>query len=139
MRAQRTQAKASKPAFNPWVPPTLDIDKQLFDGRYMPPHCKVERRIVWNLLTGLEAAGFHVLAVNDGDGEDKTATIIEAMELVFNLDDCWVFVKKGHYGNHAIRLVLGNGVDCVSDWSFHKDDNDGFNAWMEGFKPETWE
>lgn len=40
---------------------------------------------------------------------------------------------------HGVYLVFGNdGWDCISDWNYHRDDADGFNALMEAFDPEAF-
>lgn len=101
---------------------------------------KIERRIVWNLLHTLAAAGFNVWAVDDGDGLNKSVRMDAraAMEAIFAVDDAWLYVKKAGRGNseHGIKLVGGNGEEIISDWTYNTGDKDGFNALMEGFKTE---
>lgn len=101
---------------------------------------KIERRIVWNLINALAAAGFNVWAVDDGDGVNKSVRLDAraAMEAIFAVDDAWLFVKKRGRGNseHGIKLVGGNGEEIISDWGYSTGDADGFNAFMEGFKAE---
>jgi hypothetical protein len=130
----------AKAKFNPWVIPTLNTDSYLADsGRTLPPHCKVERRIVWNLLHTLERKGFKPVGVDIDEIElTKTATILDAMEAIFSVDDARVVVRKDGYSGHWILLIGGNGEDIISDWSFTNGDPDGFSAAMDAFKPETW-
>ena len=101
---------------------------------------KIERRIVWNLLNTLAAAGFNVWGVDDGDGLNKSVRLDAraAMEAIFAVDDAWLYVKKPGRGNseHGIKLVGGNGEEIISDWTYSTDDKDGFNAFMQGFKAE---
>ena len=89
---------------------------------------RMERRIVAALLDHLQAAGFHIEGVDDGEDFTVVSTTKDAMELIFNLDDARVRV-----GGHHVALVLGEGEDILSDWSYSKSDADGFNAAMEAF------
>jgi hypothetical protein len=117
-------------------PPRLNIDNLLYGDQPVPARNALERKVVWNLLTYLQTAGFHVQAVNDGENIDKVATPQEAMELVFNLDDCVVYMHKPGYGSHGVQIVLGNGVDVISDHSYFEDDRDGFRQVMDDFDAE---
>lgn len=112
------------------------------DSEELSFNVKIERRIVWNLIDKLAAAGFLVVGVDDGDDKPvKCADAMAAMEAVFAVDDCRLLIKKpGTRGSsHAILLVGGNGEDIISDWNYTTGDPDGFNAFMEGFKPgENW-
>lgn len=124
--------------FAPVTVPTLKIDALLFKDRPMPAHCKLERRIVANLIAHLAFHGWSVTHVWDGDDREATPDMVSAMELVFNLDECRIyFSKDGH--THSVYLVLGNGVDCLADWGFSDNDADGFNAAMELFNTEDYE
>ena len=115
----------------PVLPGDADRDRSL------PMHCKVERRIVWNLLTKLSAAGFEVVAVDDGDETTKCADNMAAMEAIFVVSDCYLYVRKqgrrGKAHNRYIKLVGGNGEDIISDYS--ADNTDGFEAFMQSFDP----
>lgn len=62
-------------------PPTLKLDATLYKDLPPMPRVKIERRIVWNLLHYLEAAGFHVEAVG-GDVSTSVVTPMDAMELL---------------------------------------------------------
>lgn len=112
------------------------------DTEELSSNVKIERRIVWNLIDKLAAAGFLVVGVDDGEDKPvKCADAMAAMEAVFAVDDCRLLIKKpGTRGSsHAILLVGGNGEDVISDWNYTTGDPDGFNAFMEGFKPgENW-
>ncbi len=128
--------------------PLLDIDKVLFIDRPMPARCKLERRIVANLINHLQANGFRVRSVYDEeeiilvDG-DGAAGMKEAMELVFNLDLSAIQVIRADAVDleawHDITIILGNGVDCIADWNYFKDDRDGFNVTVDAFKADDFE
>jgi len=125
--------------------PDLDIDKVLHPKGVFA-RGKFERRIVANLIAHVEAAGFELHSVNDGDEITPVSTMKEAMELIFNFDEASLrFWKpdgktKGRSQRalmadpwHGILLVLDNGADIVSDWNYYADDHDGFNAAMDKF------
>ncbi len=116
--------------------PELEIDK-----RY-PPNANgvLERRIAWNLCKHLEKAGF-IPRAEISEGDEPTPTVLEAMEMIFNLDEARI-AFRGDNGagrvDRVVLLVLGNGVDIVSDWNYSTDDKDGFNAAMEAFNAEVY-
>lgn len=119
--------------------PALDIDALLYKDRPMHANAKLERRIVANLLAWMEFKGWNVVEVFDGEEETKVTDAKAAMELIFNLDDVRVYLSNGKGALHSILLILGNGVDVISDWNFTADDPDGFNAAMSGFNAEDYE
>lgn len=122
-------------------PPPLKIDAQIYgiDGREMIPRCRLERRIVWNLLLHLAEKGFTPVSVVSDD-EVKTPDSMAVMEEAFNLDDCRVVFRLNGAGpKRDVLLVFGNdGTDCISDWTYGKGDPDGFNAALEAFDPEMY-
>ena len=121
------------------VPPALRINKVLYTDRPMPAHVKLEQRIAWNLLLVLEKAGFHPVAVHDGEELTAAHSKVSAMELMFNLDDAYLFVEhsKPSSGTRQwIRFVFGNELDIVSDYS--ASDDDGFQKVMDKFNAEDY-
>jgi hypothetical protein len=137
--------------------PALDIDK----GRGIGPNGRVERRIVAALIQHMAKRGFRVSSV--WDGEERTtvgrdfASIADvaayAMEAIFNLDEASLRFMLAALpdeqpeanepnrftpSEHGVLLILGNGVDVVSDWNFYSDDHDGFNAAMNAFDAEAF-
>lgn len=134
-------------------PPALAINAKLYGtdkskgqlGITLIPRVRLEQRIAWNLFQHISLAGFEPYHVDDGSGEvTKTKTWKHVMEVIFNLDDAYVFVRhatmrKVGDGPHYIRFVFGNdGVDCISDWGYAHDDYDGFNATMDKFDAEVY-
>lgn len=116
--------------------PALAVDA----GHTLRLEGKIERRIVWNLISQLWDAGFAVVAVDDGEDRVRCAKAespaLAAMEAAFAVDECYLIVKpksRKHSGEHWIKLVGGNGEDIVSDWGYNTGDPDGFNAFMEAF------
>lgn len=120
--------------------PELAIDAQLYTGgRCVSPNGRLERRIVANLIAHLKKHNFRPVSVHDGDEETRATDTKAVMELVFNLDDCWVyFARKGYANPRSMRLVLGNGDCILSDWRYDLDDTDGFNAALEAFNTDDW-
>ena len=121
-------------------PPALDHDAMMLRQfqHTVSANGKLERRIVWNLLHVITAAGFELRSVYDGDEVTKVATPKEAMELIFNLDEASVIFCKPGYAKHNVYLVLGNGVDVVCDYSYTEGDADGFGALLEAFEAEVY-
>lgn len=97
----------------------------------------LERLIVQNLIDGALAAGWRVPFVDDGGDElVKCKTVTEAMDAVFSVDECWIhFVGPKVDKRHTVAIILGNGIDCVSDHSigedFQRDVMDKSNAFVE--------
>ena len=114
----------------------LDIDKILYQNRPMPGHVKLERRIVKDMITALEGKGFTVAAIDDGDEVTPAKTCKEAMELIFNLDDCLLFFTNPKGARRWVRLVLGNGIDIISDWGMPPAP-EGFHETLEEFIKHT--
>jgi hypothetical protein len=115
--------------------PVLKVD----EGRNVLPNGRLERRIVADLIAHLDVAGFVPAVVWDGEVEEPCSDAKSAMEFIFNLDEASVrFFRRGHLdaGWHGVLLVLGNGIDIISDWNYLTNDTDGFNAAMESFDPE---
>jgi hypothetical protein len=102
-------------AYN-FLPPALAIDGVLYSTRHMSTRAKLERRVVWNLIRHLHAAGFRVVSVQDDDGLERVRGAKSAMERIFSLDDCDINFKRGER-TYWVRVVLGNnGWDTISDY-----------------------
>jgi hypothetical protein len=98
---------------------------------------KREKRIVKELIKYLNANGWKIYAVYDGEEFYKVKTTTEAMKIIFNLDEVSIRVKK-ETKSHGIFLVPGNDIDIISDWTFSDGDYTGFNALMESFDTEKY-
>lgn len=120
--------------------PTLDCDAMTFRGDNASIHARmrIERKLIANLIAHLDAAGFKVTAVSDGEDRHKVADMKAAMEVIFSVDDAWLYVRKGAERGHTIFIVLGNsGWDSIADHSVC--DTDGFTAAMEAFDVEQFD
>lgn len=139
--------------------PALDHDAKMLKefGHKVTPNGRLERRIIAALIAHLKRNGFSVVGVWDGEEFTKASNAKEAMEAIFNLDEASLrvitegFNREEHEktrnfksrnafadNEHGILLVLGNGVDIISDWNYFKDDRDGFNAAMDAFDAEEF-
>lgn len=123
------------------TPPKLKIDDVLYppgSGKQMIPRCRLERRIVWNLLAYLAERGFTPKRVESDDHVD-TPTAKAAMEEIFNLDDCWVAFSNRAGEERRLYIVLGNdGYDLLSNWEIPDPDADGFGAALDAFNGEDY-
>jgi len=122
--------------------PALDHDAMMLArfGQAVGPSGRLERRIVANLIAHMEEAGFRADRVFDGEDDVHVIDMKSAMELIFNLDEAtlWFFKEGAPHKTHGVFLVLGNGCDIVSDWSYSDRDGDGFDAAMRAFEPEEF-
>lgn len=97
-----------------------------------------ENRVVSALLRHLRAAGFSIRGVWDGEEMHKLTTDAEIKNMIFNLDESSLRVRKEGFKEHGILLVTGNassGEEIISDWNYTTGDPDGFNAAMDAFNP----
>lgn len=97
----------------------------------------IERRIVRGLIDHLSDRGFEITKVDEGE-EVITSDPVEAMEAIFSVDDCCLYVRKPMFKSHWIQIVLGNGIDCIVDYSYMRDDGDGFDKAMQDFEEEKF-
>lgn len=97
----------------------------------------LERTIVANLIAHLANQGWTVLGVHDGELIERMTDTVEAMNLIFDLDMSQVHFGKGET-YHVVLLVMGNGIDIISDYTLAKDDADGFDAAMRSFNAEAF-
>jgi hypothetical protein len=113
--------------------PALDHDAE----RAPLPHTLAERRVIANLIAHLQRAGFRLHAASDGEARVKVSTTKEALEVIFSVDDAWLYVRKSDSPRtYAIYFVLGNardGSEVACDWSAPDPDVDGFSQAMDEF------
>jgi hypothetical protein len=117
-------------------------DRNHFNAkRPMPAHCKVERRIVWNLLKHLNANGWLPHVVFDGEDQVPATTPEAAMDAIFSVDDSTLILINANDSKlrHGVQLIGGNGVDIISDYNYSADGSDNFEAVMEAFNAEDYE
>lgn len=117
--------------------PELEIDRKLYKDCKMGANAKLERRIVWRMFAHLASKGWTPCQIDDRDEKTDVTSTKAAMELIFNLDDSFVIVRNASGRKHWIRLILGNGIDVISDYSYSETTD--FAAAMEAFNPESCE
>lgn len=120
--------------------PELEHDAQMLAEFNHPVTAegRLERRIVANLIAHMAARGLDICAVHDYEEEYPATDAKAAMELVFNLDGCNLHFKGKSGRVYVLVLVLGNGVDIVSDWFVPKTDIDGFDQAAQDFDAERF-
>lgn len=158
MNAKTSQSKRRRTGRNTSFAnvPALDCDALALTryGHKVSPNGKLERRIVANLIAHCGNHGFVPSYVWDGEEATRVHDAKSAMECIFNLDEASLrFVPAGaevgkpdpynngytaHDNEHGVLLILGNGIDIVSDWNYNAGDADGFNACMEAFDAEEF-
>ena len=118
--------------------PMLDIDKTMFErfGNVVSENGKLERKIVANVLQYCIDNDFNLISVYDSVELTSVDSVKEAMELIFNLDEAFVYVYNQGYNQHWVRFNIGEGEDVFSDFSFSEDDEDGFKKLMDCFDVE---
>jgi len=101
---------------------------------------KLERRVIANLINHVIRNGFKIVGIDDGEEFTGTTGIQDSMELIFNVDQCDIVVcTQDNKIHHSISIVLGNEPeDNPSDWTFKKNDIDGFDKMMEEFIAEDF-
>lgn len=120
--------------------PALDYDAFMLKKyqHQVSPNGRLERRIVWNLLKHLEDGGWTVFEVDDTDEVTQVTGSKHAMELIFDLDQADISVGNADRSRtHLIRLIMGNGIDIISDYTYSEGDRDGFEALMQDFNAEA--
>ncbi|MGZ8317481.1 MAG: hypothetical protein ACXWVD_00120 [Telluria sp.] len=135
------------------VVPELEHDRMMAErwGTKLGPEHRRERRIVAALCGHLQANGFRIHGLYDGEEwhyfKDQSDPVKAAMELIFNLDEASLRIAGGdtvHESSepeyeHGILLIPGNGNmgnDIIADWSYTSGDPDHFNAVMDEFDVE---
>lgn len=101
-----------------------------------------ERRVVWNLINELMAAGYRIQAVDDGEEQVKVKNdSVLVLDAVFAVDEARIHVQDSD-GKHVggIYIVLGNSAEeVICDWSWRETPGgQKFTAFIEAFEPEKY-
>lgn len=95
-----------------------------------PERIKIERRLIRFMIRVLKRNGWEIAFIDDGGENVRVSSVNEALEVVFGVDDCRIFFKKG-LSRHWVLIVLGNdGWDAVADYSYSEKVDDGFEGIM---------
>ncbi len=108
--------------------PVLDGDaKDLTNPLNRVEGMKAERRAVALLISHLARAGFALTGASDGEQRKRTTDAKEAMEVVFSVDQSWLYFRNpAHAKGHTVCIILGNaddGSEVAADYSV----GDGFD------------
>jgi hypothetical protein len=79
----------------------------------------IEKRMVRKLIRVAKAHGYKLTKIWDGEQMERVTTETEAMDLVFNLDECRMYFKRDdQLKAHCAVIILGNdGWDAIADCS----------------------
>jgi len=80
----------------------------------------IERMIVRKLIRECKKAGFVPVKVWDSEEYQTVRTEAETIEAVNSVDDSTIHFAPvdnlEQWGRTGVYIVLGNGVDCISDY-----------------------
>lgn len=89
----------------------------------------IEKRLVRKLIRVAKDHGYKLTKIWDGEQMEWVSTETEAMDLVFNLDECQMYFKHDDQPKaHCAVIVLGNdGWDAIANHST----GEGWDAVMD--------
>jgi len=91
-----------------------------------------ERKIIAHLIDTMRSHGWTVNHVYDGGDEcHNCATTDATLEHVFSVDESQIIFENMAGRQHWALIILGNGVDCITDYSYAQHRADNFAAIME--------
>jgi len=93
----------------------------------------LERVIIKHLIEAMAAHGWHVDHVWDGGAEVHSSEIGGLLDAVFAVDESQIIFENRAGRQHWVSIILGNGIDCISDYSFAQHRADDFEAVMETY------
>lgn len=92
----------------------------------------LERQIITHLIDTMREHGWKVDHVYDGGDECRDNATTEAtLEHVFSVDESQIIFEDARGHQHWVSIILGNGVDCISDYSYANYNADTFQRVME--------
>ncbi len=118
--------------------PQLECDaKRLREkGRGLGNDQLIERHILWNFLRYLQREGFECVAIYVGRKRTTIASLIEAMEMLFSIDEvCSMGFAKGRKVCGRMEIGHGVGMDVLGDWVETAQPSVGFTAAVDRFQP----
>lgn len=93
----------------------------------------LERVIVKHLIETMAAHGWHVDHVWDGGEEVHSSEIGGLLDAAFAVDESQIIFENRAGRQHWVSIILGNGIDCISDYSIAAHRADDFQAVMVDF------
>lgn len=89
----------------------------------------IERKCIRYMLRALKHAGWRPTKVHTDEWETVTNEH-ETMDCIFSVDESVLLVRNAEL-THRVMIVLGNGIDCVPDYTVKDNDIDGFDRLMD--------
>ena len=91
----------------------------------------LERVIIKHLIQTMGANGWHVDHIWDGGDEIRATDIGDQLEAVFAVDESQIIFENSAGRQHWVTIILGNGCDCICDYSYAQHNADDFRKIME--------
>lgn len=91
----------------------------------------LERVIIKHLIETMAAHGWKVDHIYDGGDEVRDTDIGAQLDTVFSVDEAQIIFENSAGRQHWVSLILGNGIDVISDYSYAQYKADDFQALME--------
>ena len=93
-------------------------------------HLALERVIIKNLIQTMSTHGWRVDHVWDGSDEVRAVDLGAQLDAVFAVDESQIIFENRDGRQHWVSLILGNGVDVISDYSYAQYKADNFQSVM---------
>lgn len=92
----------------------------------------LERMIITHLINTMRENGWKVDHVYDGGDECRDNETTEAtLGHVFSVDESQIIFENESGRQHWVTIILGNGCDCICDYSYAQHNADNFRKIME--------
>ena len=82
-----------------------------------------ERKIVSDLYTTLNSAGWILFKVFDGEESYPVSTKQELFDAVDSVEYIWAYFRKNGK-RHGVMLIPGNDGDIISDYTYNNEENE---------------
>ena len=98
----------------------------------MTAHKRVctERIIIKNLIQTMAAHGWKVDHIWDGGEEVRSDNLDAQLDTVFTVDESHIIFENVAGRQQWVSLILGNGFDVISDYSYALHSGDNFGSVM---------
>lgn len=93
----------------------------------------LERVIIKHLIQTMANHGWKVDHIWDGGDEIRATGIGDQLEAVFSVDESQIIFENSAGRQHWVSIILGNGIDVISDYSFAAHKADDFEKVMTEF------
>jgi hypothetical protein len=97
-----------------------------------------EATMIRALIRNLKLQGWTPAYVFDGAEHVKVRNETTALDVVFSVDDSTITFQKGAE-RQGVKIILGNGEDCIVDWDYQSGDSNGFDTAMEAITAKLWD